>query len=148
MSTTAKTPHTDSEIAAAAASSLVDNTPYDAGTWDAAIALAPSKNAVRDKIEAMVTAYTALVSNAAYDAATWNGVTDKAPSKDAVRDKFEAILGDLTYLGASIDSLTDLTINLGSGATGGPIDIDVVGGARIRLTVSGGVVTQFEDVTP
>lgn len=69
----------------------VSDTAYNAGTWDAVVDVAPSKNAVRDKFVSVDAAIAALVSDTAYDATTWNSVVDVAPSKNAVRDKFALV---------------------------------------------------------
>jgi len=66
---------------AAAAAAVISNTAYGS-SWDTVTTIAPSKNAVYDKIEA-------IVSDAAY-AASWDGVTTIAPSKHAVYDAIEA----------------------------------------------------------
>lgn len=63
-----------------------------AGSWDGVTTIAPSKNAVYDKIEAMS---SGLVSDVAYNEGTWDGVTTIAPSKNAIRDKIEAMLTDI-----------------------------------------------------
>src|SRR3990167_1539750 len=57
---------------------------YGAG-WDGSTEV-PTKNAVYDKIEAVIAAAVALVSDAAYGAG-WNGVTTIAPSKNVVYDE-------------------------------------------------------------
>ncbi len=67
----------------------VSDTAYNAGTWDGVTTIAPSKNAVRDKIESLV---IPVASDTAYDATTWNGNTD-VPTKNAVRDKIETMGG-------------------------------------------------------
>ena len=66
---------------ASAAAAVISNTAYGS-SWDTVTTIAPSKNAVYDKIEA-------IVSDAAY-AASWDGVTTIAPSKHAVYDAIEA----------------------------------------------------------
>lgn len=71
-----------------------DNPPSDtayAGSWDGVTTIAPSKNSVYDKIEAVVAAIPSAPSDTAYDATSWNGVTTIAPSKNAVRDKIETM---------------------------------------------------------
>jgi hypothetical protein len=81
----------------------VSDDPYDAAAWDGIVNVAPSKNAVRDKIESIVSGGggggSAGVSDTPYDAATWDGVTTVAPSKNAVRDKIESLV-----FGAGYDS--------------------------------------------
>lgn len=67
----------------------VSDTAYDASSWDGVTTIAPSKNAVRDKLEALTLG--GAVDDTAYDAASWNAVTTIAPSKNVVRDKFEAL---------------------------------------------------------
>jgi hypothetical protein len=47
-------------IAAQASTAGVDNTAYDATSWDGVTTLAPSKNAVRDKIEGLSVLYQAI----------------------------------------------------------------------------------------
>jgi pectate lyase-like protein len=71
-----------------AAASQVSDLAYG-GSWDGVTTLAPSKNAVYDKIET-------IVNDTAYDASSWNAVTTIAPSKNAVRDKIETLTGGET----------------------------------------------------
>lgn len=73
-------------------SSSVSDTAYDATSWNGVLAVAPSKNAVRDQVEAILTSITAGVSDVAYNAGTWDGVTTVAPSKNAVRDEVETLI--------------------------------------------------------
>lgn len=70
---------------------LVSDVAY-AGSWDGVTTIAPSKNAVYDKIETVISGANALVSDVAYNAGTWDAVTTIAPSKNAVRDKIEAVV--------------------------------------------------------
>lgn len=63
----------------------VSDTAYDATTWNGDTTHAPSKNAVRDKIETMG---GGSVSDTVYGAG-WNGDTTVAPSKNAVYDEME-----------------------------------------------------------
>lgn len=79
-------------------SSSVSDTAYDATTWDAVTDVAPSKNAVRDKIEALA-ATIPTVDDTAYNATTWDAVTTVAPSKNAVRDKIEALAATIPAAG-------------------------------------------------
>jgi hypothetical protein len=58
----------------------VDNTAYNASTWDDATTLAPSKDAVRDKFESLSTVYQPLDS----DLTTWAGVTPSANGQSLV----------------------------------------------------------------
>ena len=98
---------------------LVSDTAYDATTWDAVTDVAPSKNAVRDKIATIDAAITAAVSDTAYNATTWDAVTGVAPSKNAVRDKMVAVdaaLAAQTHLlaaGATDVTATAAEINTG-----------------------------------
>lgn len=83
----------------------VDDTAYNAGTWDGVTTIAPSKNAVRDKIEALA---IPVVSDVAYDATTWDANLD-APSKNAVRDKIESMgssVDDTAYNATSWNGVT------------------------------------------
>lgn len=105
---------------------VVSDTAYNASTWDAVTTIPPSKNAVRDQIETMLTsisgkeptitagttaqylrgdkslatfatdAKTAAVSDTAYNAGTWDAVVDVAPSKNAVRDQIETMLTSIS----------------------------------------------------
>ena len=89
----------------------VDDTTYNAGTWDAVTTIAPSKNAVRDKLEALLTQLLALVDDTAYDATTWNGDTTHAPSKNAIRDKIEtitALIDDTPYDATTWNGVTGI----------------------------------------
>lgn len=72
-------------------SAKIDNTAYDATSWNSVSTIAPSKDAVRDKFVTVDAAIAALVSDTAYDATSWNAVVDVAPSKNAVRDKFVTV---------------------------------------------------------
>lgn len=75
------------------ADAKVADTAYDATSWDGVTGIAPSKNAVRDKIESL--SIPAAPSDTAYDATSWDGVTTIAPSKNAVRDKIEAVVASI-----------------------------------------------------
>ena len=77
-------------------------------TWNAVNDIAPSKNAVYDKIETVV---GASISDDAYNEATWNGVTDVAPSKNAVRDKIETLGASA---GGNFGSIVSKTIATGA----------------------------------
>lgn len=70
----------------------VPDDPYAVG-WNGSAA-APTKNAVYDKIEAVVgsipAAPSSVISDVAY-APSWDGVTGIAPTKNAVYDKIEAL---------------------------------------------------------
>lgn len=77
--------NTDGELLVLDANAAVDDTAYDEATWNGVTDKAASKNALRDKVEA-------LIDDTAYGAG-WNGVTDVAPSKNAVYDKIETIGG-------------------------------------------------------
>lgn len=74
----------------AVADAKVSDTAF-AGSWDAVTDIAPSKNAVYDKVNG-------LVDDTAYDATSWNGDTSHAPSKNAVRDKIESLSAGGTTL--------------------------------------------------
>ena len=84
------------------AGAVVDDTAYDATTWNGDTTHSPSKNAVRDKINAMI-------DDTAYNATTWDGVTDVAPSKNAVRDIINTIYGGVS---SSFDTLAELAAGL------------------------------------
>lgn len=87
------------------ASSVISDTAYNSTSWNSVTTIAPSKNAVRDQIETMLTAMAALVSDTAYNAGTWDSVTTIAPSKNAVRDQIETMLTSIS--GLVIDSIAD-----------------------------------------
>jgi hypothetical protein len=74
----------------------ISDTTYDSTTWDGDTAVAPSKNAVRDKIESLVVDIAAKVADTAYDSTVWDGVTTISPSKNAVRDKVESLVVDIS----------------------------------------------------
>jgi len=76
--------------------------------WNAVNDIAPSKNAVYDKIE---TLGSSTVSDAAYDATTWDGVTNVAPSKNAIRDKIETLAATA---GGNFGSVASKTIDTGA----------------------------------
>lgn len=71
-------------IAHALVSDLIDDTAYDATSWNGVTTVAPSKNAVRDKIEALV-AGAASISDTAFGGG-WNGDTTNGASKNALYD--------------------------------------------------------------
>lgn len=71
------------DTVALVASSVVSNTAYGV-SWSGVTDVAPSKNAVYNKIEA-------LISDVVYGPA-WDGVTDVAPSKNAVYDEIEVVI--------------------------------------------------------
>lgn len=77
----------------------VSDTVYGAG-WNGVTTIAPSKNAVYDKIETLV---AGSVSDTAYGVG-WDGETAVAPSKNAVYDKIETIVSgsvsDTAYAGS------------------------------------------------
>lgn len=95
------------QFGSAATTISVSDLAYNATTWDGVTNVAPSQNAVRDKIQAMV-------SDTAYGVG-WNGVTDVAPSQNAVYDKIETVVSDASYgtafngstLGVSQNALYD-----------------------------------------
>lgn len=94
----------------AAITALVDDTAF-AGSWNGVTTIAPSKNAVYDKIAANDATIAGLVSDTAF-AGSWDGVTTVAPSKNAVYDKFiandatiAALVSDTAFAG-SWDSVT------------------------------------------
>lgn len=132
-------------------SKQVSDTAYGAG-WDGVTTIAPSKNAVYDKIQT-------LVSDTVYGAG-WNGDTTTAPSKNAVYDKIESLAGgsnfattDLTLTGnrthtgsnlrsLTIQNLTALTLNTGIGNQ--EILLDNVGGG-VRV-ISDSIISQNVDL--
>ncbi len=65
---------------------------YSSATWDEVSTIAPAKNALRDKFEAVQVVLGAKVSDTAYSSTTWNGVDTIAPSKNAIRDLIETII--------------------------------------------------------
>jgi hypothetical protein len=120
----------DAEAAAAYAPlAAIDDTAYDAGTWDAVTDKAPTQNAVRDEIESVKATIGALdaaavgadaagtaaglISDTAYGVG-WNGDTGHSPSKNAVYDALQLLGGDVTGPASSNDS----TIVLFDGLTG------------------------------
>lgn len=89
----------------------VSDVAYDATSWNDVAGVAPSKNAVRDKFEAVITAYTALVAGAVSNTAfagSWSGVTAVAPSKNAVYDKITAMISDVAYDATSWNGVVDV----------------------------------------
>jgi hypothetical protein len=96
---------------------------YDATTWNANTAV-PTKNAVRDKIEALV--LSTEVSDAPYDAIGWDAVTAIAPSKNAVRDALEAITALIAASVIPDGDYGDITVS-GSGT------VMTIDGATITL---------------
>lgn len=66
---------------------IVPDESYDATAWNGSLEV-PTKNAVRDKVET-------LVSDTVYGVG-WNGDTTTAPSKNAVYDKIESLAGGFT----------------------------------------------------
>lgn len=93
---------------------VVDDTAYDATTWNGVTTIAPSKNAVRDKIEDILDGVTftgdVVVPDEAYDATNWNASLE-VPTKNAVRDKIESLgTGDV-----STDAIWDAKGDLAAG---------------------------------
>lgn len=94
-------------------SGVVDDTAYDATTWNGVTGIAPSKNAVRDKIEDILDGVTftgnVVVPDEAYGAG-WNGSLE-VPTKNAVYDKIETVgSGDV-----STDAIWDAKGDLAAG---------------------------------
>jgi len=91
----------------------VSDTAYDATSWDGVTSVAPSKNAVRDKIESILDgqAFTGAITvpDDAYDATSWNGNTE-VPTKNAIRDKIESLstasVSDVAYDATTWDGVT------------------------------------------
>lgn len=77
------------------ASATVDDTAYNATSWNGETSTAPSKNAVRDKIEDILDGVTftgdVVVPDEAYGSG-WNGSLE-VPTKNAVYDKIETLGG-------------------------------------------------------
>lgn len=87
----------------------VSDTVYGAG-WNGDTTVAPSKNAVYDKVESVISTIP-VIDDTAYDATSWNGDLD-APSKNAVRDKIESVTSSIptvsdTAYGSSWNTNTD-----------------------------------------
>jgi hypothetical protein len=80
---------------------IVPDEAYDPTNWNGSME-APTKNAVRDKIETLA-AGIPTVSDTAYGVG-WNGDTTVAPSKNAVYDKIETLAagGDVVGPGSSV----------------------------------------------
>ena len=134
----------------------ISDTAY-AESWDGVTDVTPSKNAVYDEIEALISAIAAKVSDDAY-AAGWDGVTDIAPSKNAVYDEMIKKLanlvedttpqlgGDLDCNGKKITGILDLDggdvsaifdslcLSSGSNAIDGPTEM----GDQLKLSVAQG----------
>ena len=68
------------------------------GTWNGATTVAPSQNAVYDKIESLILGAGGTVSDTAYSAG-WNGIVATAPSQNAVYDEMEMRLKVTPYPG-------------------------------------------------
>ncbi len=78
----------------------VSDTAYNATSWDAVTGIAPSKNAVRDKIEAMDTAIalnTAKVTNATHTGEV-TGATALTVDKTAITNKTAVTLDGADYV--------------------------------------------------
>lgn len=86
--------YVDDQVAAATAGAVSDAA-YDATTWDGVTWIAPSKNAVRDKIVTMDSAISGNTSNIS----TING---KIPSEASTSNQ----LADKAFVGDSINSVT------------------------------------------
>jgi hypothetical protein len=104
-------------------SGSVSDTAYDATTWDGVTGIAPSKNAVRDKIESILDgqAFTGAITvpDDAYDATTWNGSTE-VPTKNAVRDKIETLSGGGSLTSSSNYLSSDVTMTTAGTYYDGP----------------------------
>ncbi len=75
----------------AGTAAVVSDTAYG-GSWDGVTGVAPSKNAVWDKIESLGSAG---ISDTAYGVG-WDGSTTTGPSQNAVYDKIEAVVTSIT----------------------------------------------------
>lgn len=69
---------------------LVSNAAYGPA-WNGVAGVAPSQNAVYDKIEAVIAAAAALISDTAYGAG-WDADTTHGASKNALYDKIQTLL--------------------------------------------------------
>lgn len=76
---------------------VVPDEAYDATAWNGSLEV-PTKNAVRDKVET-------LVSDTVYGVG-WNGDTTTAPSKNAVYDKIESLAGGSFTAASTTEVLT------------------------------------------
>jgi len=72
---------------------------YASTAWDGVTTVAPSKNAMRDKILAMI-------SDDAYASTAWDGVSTVAPSKNDMRDQVLAMISDSAYNSTTWDSVS------------------------------------------
>jgi len=106
----------------------VDDTAYDESSWDGDTN-APTKNALRDKIE---TLGSASIDDTAYGAG-WDGETTTAPSKNAVYDKIETI-------GASGEATTYEVLNSNS-----DVDTDLTDGATASTVPSAAAAKNYTD---
>lgn len=92
------------ELAVAANPPEVSDVAYGAG-WNGDITYAPSKNAIYDKVEAVIGTIPT-VSNAAY-AGSWSGDTTTAPSKNAVYNEIQTVIGTIPTLPTMSSGLTN-----------------------------------------
>ena len=123
----------------------VDDTAYDSGTWDAVINVAPSKNAVRDKITTMDSAISANTSHKDGDGSDHGDVATNTSLAHAASHTV-ASHNDTTATGTQLNTLVgggDTTLHshdgqyftesehivtsAGAGDSGKPIKLDAAG---------------------
>lgn len=128
--------------------SNISDTAYDETTWNGVTDEAPSKNAVRDKIEAILAGATftgdVSVPDDAYGAG-WNGSAE-VPTKNAVYDKIETLGGggggggptfySTKGSGAGSYSTTSTTATNVDGTNLAVNDIDCAVGDRLEIRIT------------
>jgi hypothetical protein len=97
----------------------IDDTAYNATSWDADATHAPSKNAVRDKFESLAGTIPT-ISDTAFGS-SWNGVTTIAPSKNAVYDELHLFDTDDNGKVNVLDQVAGITNTNSSGVIQTPI---------------------------
>jgi len=129
-------------VTAISGTGSISDTAYNSTTWDGATGVAPSKNAVRDRLESIISetavsiaaACATVVSDTAYSSATWGAITAVAPSKGAMATELESIRSDmgaaigLYNLGIAASVATSaLTIALKGADLNDPSPTNIVG---------------------
>ena len=125
-------------VTAISGTGSISDAPYNSTTWDGATGVAPSKNAVRDRLESIIAetavSVASVVSDTAYSSTVWGAVTTVAPSKGAMATELESIRSDmgaaigLYNLGIAASVATSaLTIALKGADLNDPSPTNIVG---------------------
>jgi len=135
---------------AAAKAAAVDDTAYNEGTWNAVVDVAPSKNAVRDQIEIMLTAIGSNTSHSGGDGSDHADVASNTTHRGSDGSDHSIVGTNQTAIG-TIDQGTNYTAGE-AGVIGSHLDaIDTVlgtvgSGLQSLVNRSGGAISIREVV--